>query len=130
MAYADVTALLIAHLEPLIATPFFVDVPPDRPDTFTQIRRIGGPDMAPVRDRPHIDVIVRAPTAQQAMAILLDIRARVRLLTGTNTLGVTVYRYSEILGPKQMTDPETGSPMAMMTIELQVRADDAIQFTQ
>lgn len=131
MPFPDVTALLVTHLTPIIApTPLFVDVPDPRPDEFAQVRRIGGLANPPVRDNPHVDAITWAPTAQQAMSTLLTIRGELWALPGTATLGLAVYRLSEILGPKQLTDPETGSPMAIATFELQVRADNAIQFTQ
>lgn len=131
MSFPDVTGLLVAHFATLLSPlPVSVDVPATRPDEFVQIRRIGGPALPPVRDLPRLDFIAWSTTAIKAMTLLTTVRTELWALAGTTTIGVTVYRVDEELGPRQANDPDTGLPMATMTMQLNARADAAIQFTQ
>lgn len=126
MTFPDITAAMVAWLDPLRTEPVYVDVPTDRPDVFTQLRRIGGQATPPVVDRPNVDVICWHTSAAQAMANLLEIRALVWALSGSTTLGFAVYNVAEMMGPRHDNDTEAGQAMAIFTASLAIRSDSAI----
>lgn len=128
MAYPDVVSDLITHLHPVDTT---VPVRSDVPDSFRagtgeliQIRRIGGAELVPVRDVNRLDVWAWAATAPRARQLLLTVRAQIRALSGTTTLGYVVYRVTDFMGPTQRDDTETSAPRCWYRPELTVRADD------
>lgn len=127
MAWPDIVGLLVDYLDAQIDDPVATRVPNPCPDTHVQVRRVGGPKRPPVREQPRVDLLVRAPTEPQAMELLLELRAIVNALHGTTTLGVTVYRVEETMGPQQDDDELNHKPMAWMTFALLIRADDAIR---
>lgn len=128
MPFPDPTALLIAHIAPLVApTPVASRVPNPRPAAFVQIRRGGGTATPPVRDSPAMDVLSWAPDQPTATATLATIRAAIWALPNVTDFGATVYRVEERLGPSQINDPDTGTPLCWMTVVIDIRADDAIQ---
>lgn len=124
--YPDIVAMLRAYLLPIMATPVASRVPDPRPAEWVQIRRIGGTQLRPVRDRPHVDVWAWAQTDPVAWQLADLLRRSIHALAGTTLLGMPVYRVDEILGPRSFDDPETGSPRIWATYALDVRADDAI----
>ena len=129
MAFPDVTALLVAHLNAAMVLPWAARIPAQRPDELGQVRRIGGAPAPPVRDTARLDVRCWAATEPRAMELALDARAIVWRLAGNDDLGVMCYRIAESVGPRNDTDPETGTPIAWFTVELTVRADDVIHYT-
>lgn len=125
MALPDPLALLRAYLLPLVApVPVVVRVPDPRPEKLVQIRRVGGPAVAPVRDRPRIDVLAWAATDAEAVALQSTARSAIWALRGTGTLGVMVYDVEEFLGPRLDDDPEYAVPRCWATYQLTIRADD------
>lgn len=130
MAFADVTALLVTYLSTQLSpTPVAAVVPEDRPDEFVTVRRVGGTVEYPVKDRPQMDFRVWDPSAANASARMLAIRELMIGLQGSSTLGVMVYKVDEILGLRELNDPLTGTPVAWSTLVFEVRADNAIRFT-
>ena len=88
MALPDPLALLRTYLLPLVApVPVVVRVPDPRPEKLVQIRRVGGPAVAPVRDRPRIDVLAWAATDAEAVALQSTARSAIWALRGTGTGG-------------------------------------------
>lgn len=129
MAWPDVVALLAAYLDSQMPSDVVVAsrVPNPRPAKLLQVRRVGGTKAPPVRDRPRIDLVAWAASEVDAMQIGLQARSLVNALIGTSTLGVIVYRVEETLGPRQLDDPETGTPRVLSTQSLLIRADEAIR---
>jgi hypothetical protein len=126
MAFADPVALVVTHLEPLLAPVAVVSrVPNPRPPTFAQVRRVGGTPLT-VRDQARLDVFTWAPTEPEAMALALDIRSKLWALAGKTVGGVPVYRVDEFMGVRQEDDAKTGTPKTWATYSLTIRADDAI----
>jgi hypothetical protein len=126
MAYPDIIALLVAYLDPLLTGPVSSRVPDPRPAVWTQVRRIGGPQVRPVRDQPRVDVISWALTDPAAWALADAARRAIHALKGTVLGGAVVYRIDETLGPKQLDDPTTGVPRCLATYSILIRADDAV----
>ncbi len=128
--FPDVTGLLIQHLTTIHA-PVLVSsrVPDNRPAELVQVRRVGGVAKPPVRDAPVVDFKHWAATETRAVELALATRNAIWALSGSDLDSVTVYRIEETLGLQETTDPVTESPMALITITLDVRADAAIQFT-
>jgi hypothetical protein len=128
VAYPDVIALLRTYLLPVVTPrPVVSRVPDPRPAEWVQIRRIGGPQVRPVRDRPNVDVFAWAQTDPAAWELAELLRRSIHALAGTTLLGPMVYRVDETLGPRSLDDELTGSPRVWATYSLDVRADDAIQ---
>lgn len=127
MSYPDVVALLRDYLLPIV-TPRQVAarVPDPRPAEWVQIRRVGGGQLRPVRDRARVDVFAWAATEPAATSLADTLRVAIHALAGTTLLGPTVYRVDEFLGPRMDDDPLTGRPRVWATYTLDVRADDAI----
>jgi hypothetical protein len=126
MAYPDIIALLVAYLDPLLTGPVASRVPDPRPNVFTQIRRIGGPQVRPVRDQPRVDVISWALTDPEAWALADLTRRSIHALKGTVLGSTVVYRIDETVGPQQVDDPLTAHRRCMATYSILVRADDAV----
>jgi len=126
MAYPDMIALLVAYLDPLLTGPVASRVPDPRPDVWTQIRRVGGNQVRPVRDQPRIDVFSHALTDPAAWTLADLTRRSIHALKGTTLGGAVVYRVEETLGPRQLDDPLTGRPRCWATYSILVRADDAV----
>jgi hypothetical protein len=126
MAYPDIVALLVAYLDPLLTGPVLARIPDPRPDVFTQVRRVGGNQVRPVRDQPRVDVFSHALTDPAAWALADLTRRSVHALAKTGTLGPVVYRVEETLGPRMIDDPLTGRPRYWATYSILVRADDAV----
>jgi hypothetical protein len=132
MSFPDATALLIAYLDPLLPSGVAVhsSVPNPRPEHFVQVRRVGGVPRNVVRDKARMDFFAwHHADEAQAMSTLLTVRGYIWALAGNKQLGVTCYRVQEFLGPRQLNDPETGTPRAWMTAELDLRADQIIHYT-
>lgn len=131
MAFPDVTGLLRTGLDAAMSVPVVVDIPRDRATEFVQVRRVGGTAAPPVRDVANLDIKTWAAAgrSERATELLLQAREYIWGLPTVTTFGATVYRVSELMGPKQINDPETGFPMGWMTVTLQIRADSAIMFT-
>lgn len=127
MAYPDIVALLRAYLLPIVAPrPVASRVPDPRPAEWVQLRRIGGQQERPVRDRAHIDVWAWSTSDPDAWALADLLRRSIHALAGTTLLGPPVYRVEEVMGPRSLDDPQTGAPRMWATYALSVRADDAI----
>lgn len=127
MAYPDIVALLRTYLLPDASGAAIASrVPATRPSRLWQIRRVGGTQLRPVRDRPRVDVINWAPDDVTAWNDADLCRRRIHALAGTTLLGPVVYRVDETLGPMSVDDPLTGTPRVMATYSIAVRADDAI----
>lgn len=126
MAWPDVVQLVTGYLRPLV-DPIHVGtrVPDPRPDRFVTVRRIGG-NPSTVRDTARLDVQCWAIDEPDATALALQIREHMWALSGTILLGPPCYRVDEFMGLRQVDDRQTGTPIAWVTYELDVRADDAI----
>lgn len=124
--YPDIVALLVTYLDSLTTVRVASDVPNPRPTELVQVRRVGGTQLRPVRDKPRVDFTVWAATYPRANEIADIIRTAVHQLAGTDTLGPVVYRVEETLGPRQLDDPLTGTPRVLQTHSIDVRADAAI----
>jgi hypothetical protein len=128
VSWPDANQLLITYLTPIVAPVGVVArVPDPRPETFVQVRRVGGAALVPVRDTARLDVWCWAPTDQAAMDLARAVRTAVWALSGTALLGPVCYRVQEFLGPRLDDDPVTGSPRVWATYALDLRANDAIQ---
>lgn len=128
MAFPDLFVPLIPALVTVV-TPVAVGtrVPDPRPAKHLQLRRQGGGKLPPVRERVRFDVLARAATEPEAMALLDQARVYINGLHGTSTLGIPVYRVEESMGPRQDDDDLSHTPMAWMTFVLLIRADAAIR---
>lgn len=125
--YPDVVSLLRAYLLPVVTPTQVVSrIPDPRPQQLVQIRRVGGTELRPVRDRARVDAFCWAPDELAAYALADTVRVAVHQLAGTDTLGPAVYRVDELLGPRFDDDPLTSTPRVWVTYTLDVRADDAI----
>ncbi|HEY1395020.1 hypothetical protein [Roseateles sp.] len=124
--YPDIVALLVAYLDPLTTVQVASDVPNPRPPELIQVRRVGGTQLRPVRDKPRVDFTCWAATSPRAHEIADLVRNAVHQLAGTTTLGPVVYRVEEVLGPRQLDDPLTRTPRVLQTQSIEVRADAAI----
>lgn len=127
MTWPDIVALLYIYFDGQLSVPVASEVPNPRPAEWLQIRRVGGTKVPPVRERARVDCIYWAATQPAAMTGALQVRALANALHGTSTLGIPVYTVEEFLGPHQLDDPLTGSPRALATYSLLIRADDAIR---
>lgn len=128
MAYPDVVALLRSYLLPLVTPrPVSSRIPDPRPTEWVQIRRVGGTQARPVRDRPNVDVFAWALTDPEAWDLADLLRRSIHALANSTLLGPTVYVVNETLGPRQLDDELTGSPRVWATYAIDVRATDAIQ---
>ena len=90
--YPDIVALLVAYLDPLTTVRVASDVPNPRLTELIQVRRVGGTQLRPVRDKPRVDFIVWAATSPRANEIADLVRNAVHQLAGTATLGPVVDR--------------------------------------
>lgn len=126
MAYPDIVALLVAYLDPLLTGPVMSRVPDPRPDVWTQVRRVGGTQVRPVREQPRVDVFSNALTEPDAWALGDLTRRSIHALKGTTLGGAVVYRVEETMGPRENDDPLTGRPRYWATYSILVRADDAV----
>lgn len=125
--YPDVVALLAAYLTPIVSpVRVAARVPDPRPAELIRVRRIGGTQLRPVRDRPRVDVVCWAATEPRATELADACRVAVHNLAGTALLGPVCYRVDEFLGPTMADDPLTGTPQVLATYTLDVRADTAI----
>ncbi len=131
MPFADVNALLIAHLTPLNHPVRVVSrVPDPRPERLVQVRRVGGEAMWPVRDGARIDIWCWAATDADAMTLALKIRGDIWALAGASLGEVPCYRVQEFMAPRLDEDPNTNSPRVWATYRLDVRADAVISPTR
>lgn len=126
MAIPDVLDLLRDYLDTQMTEPVATRPPDELPLAWVQLRRVGGTKAPPARDRARIDVIAWAQTEPAAMALALDARLRINNLRGTTAIGVEVYRVEETLGPRQVDDPDTGTPQVWATYLLTFRAEDLV----
>ena len=124
MAFADPVALMVTYLNGLLTEPVYGRTPNPRPDSFVTVRRIGGTAVEPVRELVRLDVFAWALTDPDATALGNTVRAYVWDLTGTTTLGVTVYTVEETKGPSTDDDEQTGLSRSWATYDLMIRADD------
>jgi hypothetical protein len=129
MTLPNVTALLVAYLDPIL-DPIKVAsrVPTDRPVELLQVRRVGGRGLPPVRDVARIDIFAWAATEPRAEEIGGTARSAVWALAGTDLAGVAVYTISEVLGPRLDDDEETGTHRSWTTIDVMVRADEIMGY--
>lgn len=126
MAYTDITALLRTYLDGLHSVPVSSRVPSPRPAEWIQIREVGGAQLRPVREAVRIDVFYWHTSEVSAMAGAQTVRLQIHALAKTSTLGVVCYRVDEVMRPRPIDDPLSGSPRGWATYTLLVRADDAI----
>lgn len=129
MAYPDVVSLLRTYLlaAPVsLGVPVASRVPEPRPVQWLQLRRVGGTQQRPVRDRPRVDAIVWDDDEPGAWQLADTVRRAIHALAGTTTLGPMVYRVDEFLGPTFTDDGLSGAVRCMATYAISVRADDAI----
>lgn len=127
MSYPDVVALLRTYLLPIVTPTQVVSrIPHPRPDELVQIRRVGGTELRPIRDKPRVDVFAWAATEPDATALADQLRVAIHALAATTLLGPPVYRVDEFLGPRMDDDPLTGRPRVWATYTLDIRANDAI----
>lgn len=126
--YPDVLALLITYLNATHTEPVVSRVPTTRPATFTQVRRIGGAQVRPVREAVRVDVFNWAPSEDAGWDLAEQTRREIHALAGGVSLGsgVMCYRVDELLGPRQFDDPDSGTPRWWATYTLTTRANDAI----
>ena len=127
MAYPDAVALVIAYLDGLHTEPVASRVPDPRPDTWIQVRQVGGTWEPPVRDTARLDVFYWAPDEPTAKAGGMTVRGQIHALVGTSLSGVQVYRVEESL-QRQIDDPLTGSPGWWATYAITLRANDAMRY--
>ncbi len=129
MAYPDIITLLRTYLLPIV-TPMTSTVasrvPDPRPVRWLQVRRVGGTQQRPVRDRPRVDVIAWDDDEPGAWALADLARRSIHALQATTLLGPVVYRVDEFLGPTFTDDGLTGYVRCMATYSISIRADDAI----
>lgn len=116
----DVELLLTVYLTALLDVPVATRVPRQRPETWLQIRRIGGVLELP-RDRPRVDLIAWGRDDASAHDLCKAARQAVHALAGTTLLGVTCYRVEEFLGPSRRDDIDSGTPRMWMTVQLSLR---------
>lgn len=127
MAYPDALDLVRDYLLPLVAPrPVASRVPDPRPTEWVQYRLVGTSQVRPVRVRPRIDFFAWAATDVDAWTLGELVYRSVHALAGTTLLGIQCYRVEELLGPRQLDDPATGSPRIWMTLAPVIRANDAI----
>jgi len=130
VTYADAVALLRTYLLdpgqalPALTGPVASQVPDPRPDEWTQLRRIGGADLPPVREIVRIDAFSWALTYPAAWTLTELTRRKIMALKGTALLGPVVYRVETTMAPRQLDDELTGLPRYWATYALTIRADD------
>lgn len=129
MAFADVVALTIAYLDPIVAVPVSSRVPNPKPDEFIQVRRVGGTSIVPFRESVVLDVWAWAQDEPRAYELANIAREAMWQLRGSDLLGVTSYEVDERLSPRTLDDPETGDPRVWATYVLVVRANDIVPYT-
>ncbi len=132
MSFPDVTGALIDYLTDnnvhAADVHISASIPDDDRDKSVQVRRVGGSAMPPVRDSPIMEFRHWGETARGAAQAAGLTRAALWALPGTDLLGagVTVYRLDET-GYRDVSDPLTGRPLSILTVNIQIRADSAIQ---
>lgn len=119
-AYPDVEKLLMDYLAPLVGVPVHTRVPRQRPATWLQVRRIGGPADI-VRDRPRVDLIAWGSDDGAAHDLCMTARSSVHALKGTTVLGMACYQVEEFLGPTRRDDLDSGAARMWMTAQLSLR---------
>lgn len=120
MSFPDPIKLLLALLARLTPdTPVVVRVPEDRPREFVRIWRNGGPASSRIVDRPMVTVDVWAETEERAAHLADELRhAALRILPQDPH----VRRVTEITGPYDNPDPESGTPRVRFSIQITTRA--------
>lgn len=127
MAFPDLIDLVRDHLATAYSgTTVATRVPDARPDTWIQVRGIGGSDLRPVRVRERLDIFTWSTSEPAAQALALQVRATLHGLAGTSSLGAVVYRVDEFLSPRPLDDPLTGGFRSWATYQFDLRANDAI----
>ena len=130
MAFADVTALAITYLTPLVSpVTVATRVPDPRPVEFVQVRRVGGGPVVPFRETVRLDVFCWAETEQRAQELASTVRAAMWALAGNDQLGAMTYQVGEFLAPRLDDDDQTGTPRAWATYDLTVRANDITHYS-
>lgn len=130
MSFADVVALVIGYLTPVVdPVPISSRVPKPRPDEFVRIRKIGGVPPGAFRETARLDVFTWAPQEPRAYEIANQIQSALFKLKGSNALGIPSYSMAPVLSPRTFDDPETGTPRVWATYDLVVRADDVIPYS-
>lgn len=120
MAFGSIIATLLPSLEERVpGVPFVTEVPASRPAEFVRIWRNGGQAQNRVVDLPFVSVETWAATASRAD----DISDAVRhvLLHDAPGLG-RIRGATEIAGPYEIPDPDSGTPRVRFTVQLTVRA--------
>jgi hypothetical protein len=122
--FADVLGMVRTYLASVLPVPVSTRVADPRPSEFVRVRRVGGQVLMPVRESVRVDVVAWALTEVRAMWLLNQARSALWSLHGGLLGGsLPVYDVDEFMSPQQLDDRDTGLPLAMMTIELVVRAD-------
>lgn len=133
LAWPDATLLVTSHLRTALAALSTATYPsltgmhvgrvlPNPPTTpFTRVGRVGGP-ISEVHDQPRMLVESFADTADAAAANAGLIRDLMRLMPGVRG-GFTVEAVTEVGGPAELDDPQTGLPRYLATYSLRIRAN-------
>jgi hypothetical protein len=122
-----VVTMVVGYLAGMVdPIPVATEVPEARPPEFIQVRRVGGPAVAPVRESVRIDTFAWAATEERAYAIGNQVREAIWALHGQALAGLPVYEVAEFMGPTMTADDQTRTPQLWTTYELLVRADGAI----
>ena len=120
MGFADIEAVLLAFFGTRMpGVRFEVDVPADRPAEFVLLRRNGGPAANRVVDRPLITVDAWAASSARAAELVELVRG---VFLGEGTTIPRVRGVTEISGPYNNPDDESGSPRYRFSVQLTVRA--------
>jgi hypothetical protein len=118
MMFGDIEEAVRLYLDGSV--PAFGSVPPNRPDEFITVERIGGPGNV-ILDRPMLDIHCWAEKDTRADQIARFARAEVFGLAGQTISGITVSRVEEVSGQRRLPDPKSKQPRYVFAVELYVR---------
>ena len=120
--FGDIEDALREYLDGVLSVSTYLSVPPDRPDSFVVVRRLGGPKRNIVTDSATVAVDAYALLGSQASTLIQEARAHIHALKGQTIGGMTVYRTQEFAGPANLPDPLTDQPRYTLNVSIDVRA--------
>lgn len=130
VVFPDAAAVVVGHLRAELAArddsaKVGTRVPNPRPARFVRIRRIGGPRLNLVADRPQLSIESWAATEEQAADLAQLCRGLIHAMRGTTVAGVAIYRVTEFAGPAELPDPTSDQPRYVQTFEIAMRGTAA-----
>ena len=114
----DVEAALVAHLDAATGIPWSTRVPNPRPAEFGRLQRLGGTRRSMILDEPMVGLWLWAGTSVRASELGRTTEGLLFALEGETIGGSFVYRVAPISGVQTTEDPDTKTPLALLTVQI------------